>query len=625
MALPIDDVTARESIWRDAARQGGVAILLMGLVVAVLRLQLMLASAHQGIDFTDEGYYLVWIANPSAYAESVTQFGFIYHPLFEWLGRDVSSLRQANILITAFLAWVFVVVFFRSALADDWPALSWRSWPMLVLAAIFATAYPNLLNVWLPTPGYNSLALQALLVCATGLFLMERRVSLACLVGAVLLGVGGWLAFMAKPSTGGAIAFVAFIYLWAAGKLKLAPLMLAALTSSMLLGASAWWIDGSLPAFADRLSGAVELSRLMGVEQPLWRLFRIDGFSLRGLDVPIFLLLVVGVVYAVGVNPWHAQARHGRIMPTLLLAGLVVSSALIVTGHVLPMVDAGRYQGMLAIAPSLGAAIAAVLMWRTHWEGKFSRKHLSMAGLLVVLPHVYAFGTGNNYWQAGQSASIFWVISGMTFLVVAVPSQVTWRVFLPVAVASQWVAVMLLQVALEHPYRQPEPLAMAHSPVEIGGSGAKLLLSADYARYVAAIEQLAVDAGFRPGTPVIDLTGHSPGTLFALGARSTGQAWLLGGYAGSDRYGRHVLGRVSCDEISQAWILTEVNGPRKLGPAVLGDTGLDLARDFDVVGGVRSPDGFGDYKVGSEQKLLRPARPAAQARAACERVRVGAK
>lgn len=586
-----------------------------------MRLKLMLDSAHHGIDFTDEGYYLAWIANPWVYAESVTQFGFIYHPLFQWLGEDVARLRQVNILITFVMAWIFVLTFFRAAISDDWPDSVWRSWPMLALATVFATAYPNLLNVWLPTPSYNSLALQALLVSGTGLLLMHRRPSRTGLAGAALLGIGGWLAFMAKPTTGGAIAVVSLVYLWAAGKLRPWPVVLAALVATLMLFASAVWIDGAVLTFLNRLSGAVELSRLMGVEQPLWRLFRVDIFWLKGIDLLVFLGLGVAVVYMVGVDPWRPMSELRRTGSNLLLAFLLLCAMALLTGYAALDLGKSRFQGMLAFAPALGAAIAAGLMWRTRWAGEFSRKHLSIAALLAVLPHVYAFGTGNNYWQTGQTASMFWVLSGLTILMAAVPAKASWQIFLPVAVVSQWVAVVLLQVALTQPYRQPEALGQANSPVSIGAAHSKLLLSADYARYVEAIEQTAARAGFRSGTPVIDLTGHSPGSLFVLGAHATGQAWLLGGYVGSDRYAAYVLARVSCAELADAWILTEESGPRKLSKAVLKRTGLELEQAFELVGEVRSPDGFGDYPKGSVQRLYRPSGAPKGRLEACELAR----
>ena len=72
---------------------------------------------------------------------------------------------------------------------------------------------------WLPTPSYNSLALQSLMIAATGLLLMERDGSRESLTGCMLLGIGGWLAFMAKPTTAIALGCCSVFYLFTVGKL----------------------------------------------------------------------------------------------------------------------------------------------------------------------------------------------------------------------------------------------------------------------------------------------------------------------------------------------------------------------------------------------------------------------
>ena len=58
-----------------------------------------LSLTGRGLDLTDEGYYLNWMADPQAFPATVTLFGFVYHPLFEMLDGDVARLLQASILM----------------------------------------------------------------------------------------------------------------------------------------------------------------------------------------------------------------------------------------------------------------------------------------------------------------------------------------------------------------------------------------------------------------------------------------------------------------------------------------------------------------------------------------------
>lgn len=67
---------------------------LLGVLLASLSLMSwLLLLCRSGFDLTDEGFYLHSIAEPGNYPYSVTQFGFVYHPLYKLVGGDVSLLR----------------------------------------------------------------------------------------------------------------------------------------------------------------------------------------------------------------------------------------------------------------------------------------------------------------------------------------------------------------------------------------------------------------------------------------------------------------------------------------------------------------------------------------------------
>ena len=80
----------------SAPRLVYVLTIALGLVTTAAILGWMLMLARRGIDFSDEGYHLNFIANPGIYSASVTQFGFFYHPLFELVSENLERLRQCN-------------------------------------------------------------------------------------------------------------------------------------------------------------------------------------------------------------------------------------------------------------------------------------------------------------------------------------------------------------------------------------------------------------------------------------------------------------------------------------------------------------------------------------------------
>jgi len=166
------------------------------------------------------------------------------------------------------------------------------------------------------------------------------------------------------------------------------------------------------------------------------------------------------------------------------------------------------------------------------------------------------------------------------------------------------------------PHRQTRPLTEDTDIVQIADSGARLLVSHDFAEYINAVLRLSRDAGFTAGTPVIDLTGHYPGILYLMAAKPAGAPWLIGGYPGSHAMAEKYLDRVSCEEFAKSWVLTEANGTRMLSSDILQKYGIDPERDYTVAATLDSPTGT--YPESYKQQLLKPTRAPQEAIAACE-------
>jgi hypothetical protein len=138
---------------------------------------------------------------------------------------------------------------------------------------------------------------------------------------------------------------------------------------------------------------------------------------------------------------------------------------------------------------------------------------------------------------------------------------------------------MLVATAVA-PYRY-QPLRTATTATQVG-SGTVRLTPADHER-VADLTALAERLGVDEHTRVLDLSGDSPGSIFLLGARPVGQAWILGGYPGSESAARLAIEHDRCS-MRGALLFVAEGAPRALPARVLDTVGLDLARDYEVVG-----------------------------------------
>ncbi len=566
----------------------------------ILLIWWLLKYSAYGIDFTDESFYLVWIANPFSYSISINQFGFVYHPLYSLLGGDIAALRQANILITFALAWGLAYSFLASLAVD----LKESRITLLVVSAALATSAFILFDYWLPTPSYNSLNFQALLITANGLILAQKTPHRGSIIGWALIGIGGWLAFMAKPSTALALAVSVFLYLLLARKLSIRMLALTVACALTLLLISALLIDGSVVGFVKRIQLGVKFSRLLGGGHNLNQILRIDEFQL-GAKFRLAIFLLSGAIF---LALWSicAKSKKWSFIGLLISIALFAFTSLLTLGQIHWVVGLGQFQGLLVFAVIYALAIAALVLGRLSALKTISVQQWAIAALFLVMPHVYAFGTNGNYWQTGSRAAVFWILAGLTLLSPLIRERASWLLGLPVALATQAVTATLVQTGLEQPYRQIQPLRLNASVLEIGAQRSEMMLSEGYAKYLSDVEAVVREAGFKPTTPMIDLSGQSPGILYSVGAENIGQAWTIGGYPGSLKLAEAALAHTSCEKISVAWILFEQDGPRSIPTELMFRLGADFPSGYKHVGTWQTAEGAGGYPDRRTQNLYKP-------------------
>ncbi|MGP4841331.1 hypothetical protein [Agrobacterium cavarae] len=576
-----------------------VLLFLSAMGTAFILIWLFKYSAY-GLDFTDESFYLVWLSNPFIYNGSTTQFGYVYHPLYVLLDGDIASLRRANIVITFGLGW-WLTYSFLSSLS---PASKQERLVIQIASSGIATSSLVLFDTWMTTPSYNSLGFQALLICSIGLLRAEKMPTRSSLIGWSLIALGGWLAFMAKPSTALALAIGIFGCLIVSRKASLPMLAVAVAIAIMLLVLSAIYIDGSVAAFANRVALGLEYARLMGGGHDLANVFRLDEFYLHKRGK--FFIFVVLVGSCLGMWGVLTKRPQGPALSLVVCICLFLVISALCLGHITATVGMDEFQGLLMFGVMLAAMVSAlVLTGKTTFAG-LTRAQLTVAILFLTLPHIYAFGTNRNYWVNGAWAGIFWVLAGITMLGPFACRHKSWRFALPLAIATQAVTAVLLQTGMQQPQRQPQPLSLNDVTLDISSRQVPITLSSSYASYLSAVITLVKANDFKPDTPVIDLSGQSPGVLYAIGAKSVGLGWMIGGYPGSQQLVKAALSQVPCEDIATSWILLEAEGPRSIPAEILKPFGVAFPQGFKKIGTWRTPKGAGGYEDARTQELYSP-------------------
>lgn len=444
-----------------------LALTIIAAITTAITLAWVLHFCNYGFEFTDESFYLNWISNPFNYSTSITQFGFIYHPLFNLLDGQIAALRQANVAATFILSWILC-----DQLLISLPSPHTNTLQRLTISATLAATSLLFLKVWLPTPNYNSLALQAFLVTAIGMLRAQGKYSPSSLAGWVLIGIGGWLAFMAKPTSAAALAACTLLYIIIAGKFSLPQALATTLTAALLLCASALTIDHSITIFIARISDSIEAASLLGGGHTTTELLRLDNFSLTN-TTQIALLIATGITTSIAIA---THTHNPTLKITAISSSILLALATLATIYgAAPQLTTGSHQSLVIWAVPYASILCSLAMLRPHNPNQFTRPQCALALTLLIFPHAYAFGTNGNYWDAGAGAAIFWVLAGITFIAPLKTKTNPTPTMLTLALASLLITNYFLHHAMSHPYRQATALSNNDTKLNIGKSGSNLI------------------------------------------------------------------------------------------------------------------------------------------------------
>jgi hypothetical protein len=587
--------------------------LAISVVASLALLCLVIFRCRSGFEFTDEAYYLNWMSDPRLYRPTSTQFGFVYHPLYKLLHEDVALLRQANVLLQYLLAVLLCVTLLwslRQGRIDD-NRLDRAA--LLGIAMIAAVASLGLFAVWLPTPSYNSLNLQSLMIAAIGVLLTAAKPSKYSILGWGISAFGVGLSFLAKPTTAAVLACALAAYVIAAGKFRAIGLLVFMVVLLVVIGFAAFEIDGSIVSFATRIQAGVASGNRLLAGNQLTSIFRGVGIITRPEQIAALLVSipVVGALFYF-FNNWAGR-----------MCGAIVSTAVLVIGvfpfwETLPVETPNRLEALQHATTYLVAAAGATAFACIVLASRQSSpERRALACFLALLPLAYSFGTGANFWQTATLAELFWLLSIVETRSQSRGTSPLWLRLLPIVICSLLIVSAALVFSMEQPYRQSKSLRSQTIPVDINRKGSKLLLSAEAAQYVSDLRRLSSETGLQVGDYLLDLSAGSPGSSYILGTRPLGVAWTLAGYDGSNDFLIKALDQVPCEAIAASWLLLEPDSPNSFSPDLLKNFGINAQADYVDVGSVEADIGNAPRK----HHLLKPSRPKEDAKMACQKAR----
>lgn len=592
--------------FRDKFNKDSYANLaISGLLVltSFLVLGVVLHYSGHGLDLTDESFYLQWVAEPWRYQNlmPLTFFGYVLHPLY-WLAKgDVTVLRQMNVIITFVLAGLLSFLLLKQVDKITGNSQSIPLYERLALATALASGGLISFSYWLLSPNYNSLAFQSLLLVGISSLLIHSASKRSLRIGWVVLGVGGWLLFMAKPSSAALLAVIFPLTLFASGYNNWRYLSIGVVTSVILVLTSVLIIDGSLSLFVARVLNSLEAAQVLGSGQELSKIFRIDSFDLKDRDYMIFSCIVLTTVLLI-----FAKARLNLRCITVMMAAAYVLLSCAAVWMLFNAYPQTTFRGnMLALFPVAAFCTSLLLYWRKKIPHLWNRQAIVTAIFLFITPYIYAFGTNGNYWQQGSAAGLFWMLSTIVIVMPIFAAFDKTALVRLVAFSCLLLVGIVAGHAMAAPYRQP--VAVWDQKTTLDLRDFKIRLSKGFVDYFETALKTASDAGYQRGMPVIDLSGKSPGILFAMDAKNLGQPWMVGGYPGSNEFAILNLEKESCADIARAFILVEPDGRRSQNASfVMAALGQDLDDFYTPTPSFDTAQGAAGYEENYRQFFLKP-------------------
>jgi hypothetical protein len=325
------------------------------------------------------------------------------------------------------------------------------------------------------------------------------------------------------------------------------------------------------------LAGGVHQDQLLGGHVSLLPLF---GLA----PSPVAALLYFGLPLAIaGGVAVELAGRRSRGAMWVGLALVAVASVGIVVAAVPSLANRGLG---LQILPFV-LVLVIVGAWAVGREAyrrrtvdssgcRTSRELACLTAFLALMPYAASVGTNSPFTEAMPHYAVFWLMATLVGLRTFGGGE-------PVQVVAVGVALAVTTVMLATALLDGGPSSsLLAADVRVPVAGGSLGLPEAEARVATTLNDIASREGLMAETPVVDLTGISPGYAFQLGGRPLGRESFMGTFPGAPEAADYALRQVPCAERSAAWVLWANDNPWSVASSV--DLGRRVPEDYDVVG-----------------------------------------
>jgi hypothetical protein len=217
-----------------------------------------------------------------------------------------------------------------------------------------------------------------------------------------------------------------------------------------------------------------------------------------------------------------------------------------------------------------------------------NKQQLPLLFFLLFLNGAYGLSSNNSFFATTSISAFFTMLAILTLLVHLSKAELITTRLINLSALCLAVTFSIIITSLGNPYRQPPFLWSYSSKASVRVEDTQMIVSSFTADYLNSLHDFAKIKGLRKNTPMLDLSGRTPGTIYALGGYTPKMPWIYSGFSGLKKFTFLALNRFSCEEIADLWIIALVNENSKqnnaiaIDPRVLYSFGAIFPDDYEL-------------------------------------------
>lgn len=547
-------------------------------LVLVLAVGIFLWALPRGLDFTDEGFYLLPARQPEAIQASLSMYYFYAGALFKWVNYQIIAYRLVGFVLDMMVlifwgsGWVRLLnAFFKGSEFTKFESIIFVSF--ICLGGIFG------LSVIGFTPSYNSLSVFTVYM-SSGIFFyaLAKLFNKRKQVGALLFSAGLFIgmAFFIKFSSSICLLGLEALAILCMPQIKLKAKCVY--IGSIILGMALWllmhflmwqspcalWSVFHTELMYDRVATkSHNLTLILSNVKQLCHVFK--------TTLEVFALVYLPLIIVAIITCFSVKAKlHERVLLSVVMLGFI-GTMIIAIKNKFYLLGAIYGDNLLHLVQFyLGFLGLFILFLCGFYYPRLksllaSTNHiyyvLGFLGVLYFFPYIEAIGTDNPIWTDALFYTGVWF--ALLFLFAKLLAQIANRpgiLALSIILIS---IITLLQITsrINDSYRTGSLLSQTRA-VYIGNPASLVKVDPVTATAINQLKQIAGQCQFKAGEDILSFY-DDPTLVFALGGISPVAPWYYGVQPGSESVAQGILPLIPPARLRKAYILQDwgANGP----------------------------------------------------------------